>query len=141
MPRHQERTGAALARGPAKAEDIQRARHDARRAEPAAVRVQRRLEEVEATSASLRDEIDAIEGVLPAGDRVRPAVALRSGLRRRPASPARGRLKRVRDERPCRYAAADVSVQVPSVANAIATGHAAAAVVGDISGAPPARTV
>ena len=73
MPRHQERPANALARGTAKADDIERARHDATTAEPDAVRVQRRLEEVEATTASLRDEIDAIDGVLPAGDRVRPS--------------------------------------------------------------------
>ena len=40
---------------------------------------------------------------------------------------------------PSLYAAADVSVQVPSVANAIATGHAPAAVV--VGDALPARTV
>ena len=68
MPQHQERTANALARGPAKADDIERARHDATTTEPNAVRVQRKLDEVEATTASLRDELKT---VLPAGDRGR----------------------------------------------------------------------
>jgi|tagenome__1003787_1003787.scaffolds.fasta_scaffold20364645_1 hypothetical protein len=70
MPQHQERTANALARGPAKADDIERARNNATATEPNAVRVQRKLDEVEATTASLRAEL---ETVLPAGDRGRPS--------------------------------------------------------------------
>jgi hypothetical protein len=73
MPRHQERTANALARGTAKTDDIERARHDATTAEPDTTRVRRKLDEVEATTASLRDEVRDMRGVVATEDRVRPS--------------------------------------------------------------------
>jgi hypothetical protein len=71
MPRHQERSPNALARGTAKTDDIERARHDVTSAEPQAARVQRRLDEVEATTASIRHEVSELRGGIAADDRVR----------------------------------------------------------------------
>jgi hypothetical protein len=64
MPHHQERAAGALARGTAKSDDIERARRDATTAEPAEARVRRRLDEIESTTASLRDEVSALKGVV-----------------------------------------------------------------------------
>ena len=68
MHQHQEPKSNALARGPAKTDDIERVRHDTSKTAPNAVRVQRKLDEIEATTASLRHELEA---VLATGDRVR----------------------------------------------------------------------
>jgi chromosome segregation ATPase len=71
MPRHQERPPTALARGTAKSDDIERARRDATTAEPAEARVRRRLDEVEATTASIRDEMSELKGAIATKSRPR----------------------------------------------------------------------
>ena len=63
MPHHQERPASALARGMAKSDDIERARRDATTAEPAEARVRRRLDEIESSTASIRDEVSELKGV------------------------------------------------------------------------------
>ena len=62
MPHHQERPASALARGTAKTDDIERARRDATTAEPAETRVLRRLDEIESSTASIRDEVNELKG-------------------------------------------------------------------------------
>ena len=62
MPHHQERPASALARGTAKSDDIERARRDATTAEPAEARVRRRLDEIESSTASIRDEVSELKG-------------------------------------------------------------------------------
>ena len=62
MPHHQERPASALARGTAKTDDIERARRDATTAEPAETRVRRRLDEIESSAASIRDEVNELKG-------------------------------------------------------------------------------
>jgi len=62
MPHHQERSASALARGTAKTDDIERARRDATTAEPAETRVRRRLDEIESSTASIRDEVNELKG-------------------------------------------------------------------------------
>jgi hypothetical protein len=62
MPHHQERPASALARGTAKTDDIERARRDATTAEPAEARVRRRLDEIESSTASIRDEVGELKG-------------------------------------------------------------------------------
>ena len=71
MPRHHERPPTALARGTAKADDIERARDTATTAEPDTARVQRQLDEVEATAESIREEVGALKSALGRDDRVR----------------------------------------------------------------------
>ena len=63
MPHHQERPASAPARGMAKSDDIERARRDATTAEPAEARVRRRLDEIESSTASIRDEVSELKGV------------------------------------------------------------------------------
>jgi hypothetical protein len=67
MPHHQERTPGALARGTAKSDDIERARRDVTTAEPAEARVRRRLDEIESSTASIRDEVSELKGAVAAG--------------------------------------------------------------------------
>ena len=62
MPHHQERAPSALARGTAKSDDIERARRNATAAEPAETRVRRRLDEIDSTTARIRDEVSELEG-------------------------------------------------------------------------------
>lgn len=64
MPHHQERAPSALARGTAKTDDIERARRDATTAEPAETRVRCRLDEIESTTASIRDEVSELKAVV-----------------------------------------------------------------------------
>jgi HAMP domain-containing protein len=71
MARHKERSPNALARGPARTDDIERARHDVAAAEPREARVQRKLDEVEATTASIRQEVSELRGAAVTDDRVR----------------------------------------------------------------------
>jgi hypothetical protein len=68
MPRHQERAPSALARGTAKSDDIERARRDVTAAEPAETRLRRRLDEVDATTARIRDEVNELEGIVSTKD-------------------------------------------------------------------------
>ncbi len=68
MPHHQERAPSALARGTAKSDDIERARRDATAAEPAETRVRRRLDEIDSTTARIRDEVSELKGVVPTKD-------------------------------------------------------------------------
>jgi len=56
------RPASALARGTAKTDDIERARRDATTAEPAETRVRRRLDEIESSTASIRDEVNELKG-------------------------------------------------------------------------------
>jgi hypothetical protein len=77
MPRHQERTPNALARGTAKTDDIERARHAATAAEPEPARVRRQLDEVEATAESIREEVGALRSAVAGDDRVRPSRPVR----------------------------------------------------------------
>ena len=77
MPRHQERTPNALARGTAKTDDIERARDAASTAEPQTARVRRQLDEVEATAESIREEVGALKSALGRDDRVRASRSVR----------------------------------------------------------------
>ena len=77
MPRHQERTPNALARGTAKTDDIERARDAASTAEPQTARVRRQLDEVEATAESIREEVGALKNALARDDRVRASRSVR----------------------------------------------------------------
>jgi len=77
MPRHQERTPNALARGTAKTDDIERARDAASTAEPQTARVRRQLDEVEATAESIREEVGALKDALGRDDRVRASRSVR----------------------------------------------------------------
>ena len=77
MPRHEERTPNALARGTAKADDIERARDAATTAEPQTARVRRQLDEVEATAEGIRREVGALKNAVARDDRVRPSRAVR----------------------------------------------------------------
>ncbi len=71
MPHHQERAPSTLARGTAKSDDIERARRDVTTAEPAEARVRRRLDEIESSTASIRDEVSELKGVVATKDRPR----------------------------------------------------------------------
>ena len=77
MPRHHERPPNALARGTAKTDDIERARHTATTAEPDTARVRRQLDEVEATAESIREEVGALKSALGRDDRVRASRSVR----------------------------------------------------------------
>ena len=77
MPRHQERTPNALARGTAKTDDIERARDAASTVEPQTARVRRQLDEVEATAESIREEVGALKDALGRDDRVRASRSVR----------------------------------------------------------------
>ena len=77
MPRHHERPPNALARGTAKTDDIERARHTATTAEPDTARVRRQLDEVEATAESIREEVGALKNALARDDRVRASRSVR----------------------------------------------------------------
>jgi len=77
MPRHQERTPNALARGTAKTDDIERARDAASTVEPQTARVRRQLDEVEATAESIRQEVGALKTAVARDDRVRPSRSVR----------------------------------------------------------------
>jgi hypothetical protein len=77
MPRHHERPPNALARGTAKTDDIERARDTATRAEPDTARVQRQLDEVEATAESIREEVGALKSALGRDDRIRASRPVR----------------------------------------------------------------
>jgi hypothetical protein len=67
MPHHQERAPSALAHGPAKTDDIERARRDVTAAEPRQVRdVQagRALDEMEAACETIREDVSELKRVI-----------------------------------------------------------------------------
>ena len=73
MPRYPERPANELARGTAKTDDIERIRRDATAADPSDARLIRKLDEVETTTASIREEVSRLKGELEAKDRSRSA--------------------------------------------------------------------
>jgi enamine deaminase RidA (YjgF/YER057c/UK114 family) len=62
MPHHQERTASALARGPAKTDDIESARRGTAEAHtPAEAHAQQAIAEIETACQTIRDDLDELK--------------------------------------------------------------------------------
>jgi hypothetical protein len=61
MPHHEERPAGALAHGPAKSEDIERARRVVETAEPREPEFERAIDEMEAACDTIREDLGALK--------------------------------------------------------------------------------